>query len=82
MTKVKRVKSFAVHWISFVVFASPVWKVLKKAIAELNICRENFCGSLKIRENREALTFIIYGTVTLLSSFYSYTAPAVNIFRA
>ena len=50
MTKVKREKSFVVNWIypnvgkTFAVFASSVRKVLKKAIAELNICRESFCS--------------------------------------
>ena len=33
---------------SFAVFALFVWKLLKKAIAELNICQENFQDSLKI----------------------------------
>ena len=46
------------------IFASTVTKVLKKAIAKLNICRENFHDSFKIRESCETfsrLTFVIYG---------------------
>ena len=35
---------------TFKVFASSLWKELKKAIAELNICRENSLDSLKISE--------------------------------
>ena len=38
---------------TFVVFGLSVWKVLKKAIAQLNIWWENFCSSSKIRENCE-----------------------------
>ena len=61
MTKVKREKRFTVHQISskckygkhFAVFASTVWKVLKKAITELTSHQENFCDSLKICENHE-----------------------------
>ena len=58
MTKVKREKSFTVHWISskrigktFLVFALSVWKVLKKAIAQLNLFQENFCASSKFHKN-------------------------------
>ena len=41
----------------FAVFASSVWKVLKKAIAQLNIRRKNFHGSLKIWETFFLLNF-------------------------
>ena len=47
-------------------FASSVWKMLKKAIAELNICRENFCGLLKSAKTAKCfsrLTFVVYGTL-------------------
>ena len=44
----------------FAVFASSVWKVLKKATAQQNICRENFHGSSKICENHKPLTFVVY----------------------
>ena len=37
------------------VFTSSVWKVLKKAIAQLNICREKFCNSSIICENHFSL---------------------------
>ena len=39
------------------VFALSIRKLLKKAIAQLNICRENFCGSSKIRKTFLSLNF-------------------------
>ena len=39
---------------TFAVSTSTVWKVLKKAIVQLNIHQENFCGLLKIPENCKA----------------------------
>ena len=41
------------------VFTSTVWKMLKKAIAELNIHRQNFCNSSKICQNHETLLFMV-----------------------
>ena len=38
---------------TFAAFALTVWKVLKKDIAELNICWKKFRNSSKIRDNRE-----------------------------
>ena len=36
---------------TFAALTSTVWKVLKKGISQLKICRKIFCGSLKICEN-------------------------------
>ena len=42
---------------TFTFFASSVWKVMKKAIAQLSIRRDNFHDSSKIRETFLSLNF-------------------------
>ena len=51
-------------------FASSVWTVLKKAIAEVNICQENFHNSSKICKNRKTFLSLDF---CHLRYIYAYT---------
>ena len=55
---------------TFAIFALSVWKVLKKAIAQLNIRQENLVHqkSMKTAKLFSRLSFIIYGILMAGSS--------------
>ena len=64
------------------VFGLSVYKVLQKANAELNIHRENFCDSSKIRETFLSLNFIhlLYHILSLDNIDNELTSLAVASF--
>ena len=72
MTKAKREKSIAIHWISSNCrenFSDFCMEVLNKTIAQLNTCQVNFCSSLKIHENCK--TFLLLNFYRLHYDMYS-----------
>ena len=57
---------------TFTVFASSACKMLKKAIAQLYLCWENFCDSSKKPQNFCRLTFVAYGNCILIKNHLFY----------
>ena len=62
---------------TFVVFASSLSEVLKKAIAQLNVHQENFCNSSKLVKTAiklfSCVTFGIYSILNALGIVPAYS---------